>query len=58
MKREEWLQIRVHAKEKQEARRLADDLDIGMSQLVRVCLQFMSDNRQIAKALTNGNKLK
>lgn len=56
MKREEWLQVRVYAEEKQDARQLAEDLDVGMSKLVRVCLQFMSDNRQIAKALTDGNK--
>jgi antitoxin component of RelBE/YafQ-DinJ toxin-antitoxin module len=55
MAKKEWLQIRVGTKEKAQARKLADDLRVDMSQLVRASLRFLDENRQVAKALLGNN---
>ena len=42
--------------EKEELHEMAERLDLGMSEVVRVALQFLLDNPKIATALSNGEQ--
>ena len=56
MAKQEWLQVRMTVEEKEELHEMAERLDLGMSEVVRVALQFLLDNPKIATALSNGEQ--
>ena len=53
MAKQEWLQVRMTAEEKEELHEMAEILDIAMSEVVRVALKFLFDNPKIAFALAD-----